>query len=792
MKNILLLLCLTLFSLKLFSQTPERHANVKISLVGKSMADLVHTGIETEHGTYFPGRSITTVLSETEILKVQQAGFQTDILIPDLYQHYLEQCAKAPSVADRGLDCNASQAPFPNYVTPANYSYGTMGGYLTYDQMMAELDKMRNLYPNLIAVRNVTSDTILSWDGNPIYNVKISDNPDVDEAERKVLYTALHHAREPNSASQLIFYMWYLLENYDTRPDIQAIVNNLELYFVPCINVDGYKYNESTNPNGGGFWRKNRRVNGSGVFGVDLNRNYGHFWGDFGGSSPDSTSAIYRGPSAFSEPESRTMRDFCRKHDFLFVYNYHTHGNLLIYPWAYSDSPADSAFIKYGAHFTQENHYRYGTTTETVGYNVNGSSDDWMYAETGAYSFTPEVGKTGFWPTPGEIDMLNKENLWQNLTMAYSALRYGTSKDIGAEKLYGKNGNIEIEFMRYGLLDGPVNVSLSPFSSNISSVAQSTAFNLANLEKSVQAFSYQLDANTQTGESVVFLLKTDNGLWVKTDTLRKTFGGNFVLTPGIAFQDELNNFANWSGEWAITGETFHSPSTCMTDSPDTDYLPNTYTSCLLTSGAIIPANAINANLRFFAKWDIEPNWDYVQVIGTGQNNFSAPLCGLYTNTGINVQADGPIFDGVQGDWVEECMDISAFIGQTPIISFHLGADGEVQGDGFYFDDIRIEYTSATSGTHTIGLSNFQLLQNEPNPSSSHTLIQWESQNESMGSNANLLVFNSLGELVVEHSVNLRTQKSINIDTKKLMPGVYSYLLRAEHGQSKTMKMSVLR
>jgi len=230
----------------------------------------------------------------------------------------------------------------------------------------------------------------------------------------------------------------------------------------------------------------------------------------------------------------------------------------------------------------------------------------------------------------------------------------------------------------------------------------------------------------------------------------------------------------------------------MTDSPDTDYLPNTYTSCLLTSGAIIPANAINANLRFFAKWDIEPNWDYVQVIGTGQNNFSAPLCGLYTNTGINVQADGPIFDGVQGDWVEECMDISAFIGQTPIISFHLGADGEVQGDGFYFDDIRIEYTSATSGTHTIGLSNFQLLQNEPNPSSSHTLIQWESQNESMGSNANLLVFNSLGELVVEHSVNLRTQKSINIDTKKLMPGVYSYLLRAEHGQSKTMKMSVLR
>lgn len=63
-----------------------------------------------------------------------------------------------------------------------------------------------------------------------------------------MLYTALHHAREPNSASQLIFYMWYLLENYATRADIQAIVNNLEMYFVPCINVDGYIYNETTNP----------------------------------------------------------------------------------------------------------------------------------------------------------------------------------------------------------------------------------------------------------------------------------------------------------------------------------------------------------------------------------------------------------------------------------------------------------------------------------------------------------------------------------------------------------------
>ncbi len=792
MKNILLLLAFALLSLKGYSQSQERYAEVKIALNGKSLAELAQTGIETEHGSYFPGRSITTVLAENEILKVRQAGFQTTILIPDLYQDYIERCAKPQAAADRGLDCAASQLPFPNYVTPANYSYGSMGGYLTYAQMMAELDKMRSLYPNLISVRKVTSDTILTWEGNPIYHVKISDNPDEAEAERKVLYTALHHAREPNSASQLIFYMWYLLENYATRPDIQAIVNNLEMYFVPCINVDGYKFNEQTNPNGGGFWRKNRRPNGGGIYGVDLNRNYGYYWGNFGGSSGDSTSATYRGPSAFSEPETRTMRDFCRKHDFLFVFNYHTHGNLLIYPWAYSDSPADSAFVKYGRHFTQENHYQYGTTTETVGYNVNGSSDDWMYAETGAYSYTPEVGKTGFWPVPGDIDRLNKENLWQNFTMAWSALRYGVARDKGGEKLYGKNGNVQVEFMRYGLLDGPISVTLSPFSSNIASTAQSKSFSLANLEKTVHDFPYQLNASIQTGDPVVFLLKTDNGLWAKTDTLRKVYGGNFVLTPGTAFQDPLNSFVNWAGDWAITNESYHSPSSCMTDSPNADYPPNSSTSCSLSAGIPIPATAVGANLRFFAKWDIEPNWDYVQVLATGQNNVASPLCGLFTNDGVNVQADGPIFDGVQGEWVEECMDISAFIGQMLAISFVMGSDGETQGDGFYFDDVRIEYALATSGTHILDLSGFKLMQNEPNPSSGSTLIQWEGQAEKLGENVQLLVFNALGEIVVEKAVDPRVQDSIRLSTQKLMPGIYSYLLQGEKGQSKPLKMSVIR
>ena len=64
---------------------------------------------------------------------------------------------------------------------------------------------------------------------------------------------------------------------------------------------------------------------------------------------------------------------------------------------------------------------------------MNGSSDDWMYAEGGTKSFTPEVGATGFWPQPNEIEGLNRENMWQNLSMALCALRFGEVKKTNDE-----------------------------------------------------------------------------------------------------------------------------------------------------------------------------------------------------------------------------------------------------------------------------------------------------------------------------------------------------------------------
>ena len=195
---------------------------------------------------------------------------------------------------------------------------------------------------------------------------------DVNETEPEVLYTAVHHAREPESMSQLIYYMWYLLENYSADSTVRNLVNTTEMYFVPCVNRTDTFTMESTNPLGGGMWRKNRRDNLDGEFGVDLNRNYGEQWGlDNIGSSPLTSDGTYRGTSGFSEPETQAMKNFTNNHEFKLALNYHTYGNFHIVPWGYGYQ-----FLYSGFHsvrflcsvITKYNHFLVGTPNQTVNY----------------------------------------------------------------------------------------------------------------------------------------------------------------------------------------------------------------------------------------------------------------------------------------------------------------------------------------------------------------------------------------------------------------------------------------
>ena len=96
-----------------------------------------------------------------------------------------------------------------------------------------------------------------------------------------------------------------LLEGYGLDSQITAIMQDIRWHILPVINPDGYTYAWDQDR----LWRKNRRNNGDGTFGVDWNRNFDANWGG-PGSSSNTNSDIYHGPSAFSEPETRALRDY--------------------------------------------------------------------------------------------------------------------------------------------------------------------------------------------------------------------------------------------------------------------------------------------------------------------------------------------------------------------------------------------------------------------------------------------------------------------------------------------------
>ncbi len=764
-----------------FSQS-RKYSRVKIYADGNGLAKLAEAGVCIDHGDVKHNVYFTSDFSATEINIVKQNGFKYDILIDDVQQFYIDQNDPvSPKYVAPPTPQSHGCMGATNYPTPANFAFGSMGGFFTYSEILGHMDNMALLFPNLVKTKAAISATN-THDGRPIYWMKISDNPNVDENESEMLYNAAHHAREPASVSQLIMYMYYLLENYNSKPEIKYLVDNLELYFVPMVNPDGYVYNQTTNPNGGGMWRKNRRDSQDGEYGVDLNRNYGYNWGyNSAGSSANTGSDTYRGPSAFSEPETQNIRTLCNAHQFKMVLNYHTYGNLLIYPWGYMAStytpaPDSTAFVEYAKHLTHENHYTYGTGDQTVGYVSNGTSDDWMYGEQTSkpkiYAMTPECGaaSNGFWPAQSKIIGICKENITQNLHAAHLLLKYALVKDDEPRYISATSGFINYTIRRLGM-ESPATftVSIIPISANITGVgAAKTYSSLAAFQETKDSISFTL-SGAAPGQPVEYILSVTNGLYTKTDTIEKIFG-----TPTIAFSSNANAMTGWSSStgWGVSTSTFYSSTGSITDSPSGDYASNDSTR-IRTASQVNLIGAISATLTYRARWEIEPRYDYAEVlVSTDNGNSYTALCGKYSKLGNAYQDDlQPVYDGFQFPWVREEIDLDAYINQNIRLRFMMRSDNYGDYDGFYFDDFKVEKLAGATAVHetSTGLS-FSI---SPNPSSGEFKVQ--------GLNFNvekIVVTDVLGNLVKTTGI---TNQSSVVDLSGNPKGIYFIKAIDENG-----------
>jgi len=774
---------------------PPAYQRLKIWLDGKPASELGKLGIDLSEGEYRKDVWFIADLPVNVISKIKHAGFRSEVVIEDVKAFYKNRIASsarfAQPVNPQTVSCGI---PVPHYPAPAHFYHGSMGGFFTYAQLQDILDSMALLYPNLITVKQPI-DATQTIEGRDIFYMKISDNPNVNENEPEVLYTALHHAREPESLSQLIYYMWYLLENYATDPEIQALVDNTEMYFVPCINPDGYIYNEMTDPNGGGFWRKNRRDNLDGEFGVDLNRNYDYNWGfDDTGSSPFSVDDTYRGASPASEPEVQAIVNFTNAHQFRLALNYHTYGNHMVVPWGYIPvflTPDSLSFDFYGHAVARYNQYHVGTPYETVGYITNGSSDDWMYGEQTSkgkiFSMTPEVGEgnDGFWPDPSRILFLSESNVYANLTLARLAGRYGTLTHDVPRYTGVLNNEFHFTFRQLGLdTTGTFNISITPLTANIISTGTPSAFSNMNVLQAVDdSIDFTLDPAIVTGDEIRFVVTLDNGWYQENDTITQLFGN-----PDILLNDNASNLANWntSGNWNVTSEDYISGPSSITDSPFSNYQSNDFNTIVL-SNPVSLTGAIDAQLTFSAKWDIEAGFDYVQVSASsdGGSNWS-PLCGKYTVAGSASQIQGePLYDGSRSEWVKEQISLNDYLGQNILLRFRLVSDNFSEFDGFYFDDLQIvDINNNGVGINKPAASAVFLSPAVPNPATSTALVNYSN----VASNSAIVVYNTYGQLVWKKSL-LGTSGSITIPAEKFAEGMYSYFIQLSDGSvSKVMKL----
>lgn len=649
-------------------------------------------------------------VSHEELENIRDVGFNYEVLIEDWDNYYKEKI----------LIDKVDEKYFKEKYGINGFGFGSMGGFYTFAEVVAHLDSMRLLYPNLISTKVPIGYSI---ENRPLWMVKISDNPDTNENEPQVLYTALHHAREPQGMMVLIYYMYYLLEKYGIDPEVTYLVNNREIYFIPVVNPDGYEYNRTINPAGGGMWRKNRRNNGGGTYGVDLNRNYGPYayWdAPNGGSSTNPSHNTYRGTSPFSEPETDAIREFLSLKGIKACLNYHTYSNLLIYPYGAlnRETPDSLIYREFARDMTAFNGYVYGTDQQTVGYTTRGNSDDYMYdgepvsVRPKIFAMTPEVGSSsdGFWPPPSRIFPLAIENLRPNLYYTWIVGEYPTINSVeiiknGGFINKGDTISIIIELKNKGL-ENAYNVglnfqSLSPYVTILGDnillidtiLARSVKSNLNN--PLIAKISNTAPNGTKAKIAIDISL---NGIVLIKDTLSFIIG-----QPTTLFTDDFEfGTSNWTlmNQWGLTTSNYHSPAYSVTESPTGNYPSNANTYITL-SNSIDLSQSVSAVLEFWTKWDIEPSWDFAQVkISTNNGASWIPLSGKYTKKGSGKgaqPANEPGYDGTQSTWVKEEIDLTPFVGHSVKLRFHFASDGYIERDGWYIDDIVVRSYQTSAG-----------------------------------------------------------------------------------------------
>ncbi|TKJ41221.1 hypothetical protein CEE37_06030 [candidate division LCP-89 bacterium B3_LCP] len=662
-------------------------------------------GLPLDDSRIIEGEGLEIPLREIDLALLDDQGISYQIVQEDLESYYGEICLK-----------NMKNIPGQTDEDPVHMKYGSMGGFYNFEEIVADLDSMHMLYPDICAEKVILG---YGWDDNPIYMVKISDNVEINEDEPEGIFDALHHAREPGSYTCLLYGMWNLLENYGIDPVMTYLVDNRELYFVPVVNPDGFLYNILTNPGGGGMWRKNRRDNGGGVYGVDLNRNYTYQWGyDNQGSSPTPSSSTYRGPEPGSEPEAQTMMNFIGDHTMTTGMTVHTAAGVFITAYGYANVPPEhyDVHMEYMEYASALNGYSYGTCYQIM-YASNGRTQDWQLHTHDIINLEPEVGGNGFWPPVSQIFpeardiqrcIMNQfwcaggQIVYQSVRVVDGYLTPGESDEIVVtvfNRGWGTSEPIEFE-----LTTSDPYITLSTATGTTPAIPRrETADNAAD------PIIADIDPTCPAGHQANFTLTINQSGYLRTEVITLTVG-----TPSVFFEDDMESGVGgwtheivtpgWTDQWHLSTANSHSPthSWKFGDTGIGSYANN-------ADGALISPViniGVSSELKFWSwivaeasgaypdsaydggtveifyggTWEVLPMdgyTHYIRATAGGGNPYTGPF-----------DPATPVFSGNSGGWVEQTANLSLFTGDIQL-RFRFGSDNGGAETGWYVDDVLV-------------------------------------------------------------------------------------------------------
>ncbi len=372
--------------------------------------------------------------SAADAAALASAGLGYDVRIPDLLLREAQN-----NQVNAAYAAATTRSPLPS----GRDAYRTLADY------NADMTSLATKYPSLVKRFALPRPSL---DGRPIYGVEIGQNvKGPDRGLPVFVMLGVHHAREWPSGENAMEFAVDLAKNYGKNSRITNLVNRSRVIVVPVVNVDGFELSRTDGAlidlretDGGGtgtilgtpgnaYKRKNCRLvdgqdtpdgtcragsltspGGYGT-GVDLNRNYGGYWGG-PGASDLFADPTYRGASAFSEPETQNIRDLVSRHQVTTLITNHTFSNLVLRPNGAAPDlvppsegiplgdPHDEPALKaLGDRMAAQNGYTSQHAWEL--YDTTGSTEDWSYNATGGFGYTFEIGPDEFHPPfPKVID----------------------------------------------------------------------------------------------------------------------------------------------------------------------------------------------------------------------------------------------------------------------------------------------------------------------------------------------------------------------------------------------------